>query len=90
MKMLNVLISNGYVSLKENKDVLFERLAPSKIKAINVIISDYDYQLLQKNKTVELESFNEIEILPSNMTYHQLNTYIKDELGLNLFNIEVI
>jgi len=69
MKMLNVLISNGYVSLKENKDVLFERLAPSKIKAINVIISDYDYQLLQKNKTVELESFNEIEILPSNMTY---------------------
>ena len=90
MKMLNVLMANDYVSLKKNKDVLFERLAPSKIKAINVIISDYDYQLLQKNKTVELESFFEIEILPSNMTYKQMNAYIKDELGLNLFNIEAL
>lgn len=90
MKMLNVLISNGYVSLKENEDILFERLAPSKIKTISVILSDDDYQLIKGNATIELESFNEIELLPLDMNNDQLKTYIEYELELSLNDIELL
>jgi len=90
MKMLNVLILNDYVSLKKNKDVSFEKLVPSKIKNTSVIISDYNYQLLQENEKVELELFNEMELLPLNMSPNQLKTYLECGLELNLNDIELI
>jgi len=90
MKMLNVLILNDYVSLKKNKDVSFEKLVPSKIKNTSVIISDYNYQLLQENEKVELELFNEMELLPLNMSPNQLKTYLEFGLELNLNDIKLI
>ena len=90
MKMLNVLILNDYVSLKKNKDDTFEKLVPSKIKNTSVIISDYNYQLLQENEKVELELFNEMELLPLNMSPNQLKTYLEFGLELNLNDIKLI
>ena len=90
MKMLNVLILNDYVSLKKNKDDTYEKLVPSKIKNTSVIISDYNYQLLQENEKVELELFNEMELLPLNMSPNQLKTYLEFGLELNLNDIKLI
>lgn len=83
MKLVDVLISNGYFSLEENEDILIERLAPSPIKERKVIVSESDYQLLVEQKTVEINQFEELELLPP-FEKKELKMYIIFELGLDL------
>ncbi|WP_404456975.1 hypothetical protein LG329_19465 (plasmid) [Virgibacillus necropolis] len=83
MKLVPVLVSNGYFALKENEDILIERLAPSPIKERKIIIGVTDYRLLEEQKTVEINQFEELELLPP-FDKQELEIYIIFELGMNI------
>lgn len=83
MNLVDVLLSNGYVSLKENEQLLFKKLAPSPLRERKIVIGDDDLRLLYTQKVVELNQFNELEALPNFPKHEQLLTYIEYELELN-------
>ncbi|MCM3227515.1 hypothetical protein [Terribacillus saccharophilus] len=62
-----VILCNDYVALKADQELLQECLgSKSRIKPVNILITENDHKMLLEQKVVEISNFESYKQLPAN------------------------